>query len=112
MHHKAQPVPKPCEAERRALRSAAEAAEQRSYDATGAQRMADVDLDRLAGAAVLEEERDVRCEGAEEREQDADVKAHSVGRNGRVRENLRCPAADRAIGTFHGPLDEPDAAAA
>ena len=41
-----------------------------------AQRVTDVDRRGLAGAAVLEEEAEVRDERAEEREQDAELKGH------------------------------------
>ena len=58
-----------------------------------ADRVLDVDLARLAGAAVLEEERDVRGEGADEREEDAEVEAHSGGRQRGGPAKIAVPAA-------------------
>jgi hypothetical protein len=71
----------------------------------GAERVLDVHRARLARAAVLEEERHVRGEGAHEREQDAELESHSGGGNDRDRGNMRCPAAIRAIGTTPRTLD-------
>ena len=60
---------------------------------------------RLAGAAVLEEEPEVRDDGAEERQQDAELKRHAEGcqRAGRV--TMAAPTVTLVIGTTGSPLD-------
>ena len=47
-----------------------------------AQRVADVDVAGAAGSAVLVEERQVRGEGAEQREEDSELEAHEDGQRG------------------------------
>ncbi len=78
------------------------------------ERVPDVDLRALAGSAVLEEEPEVRDEGADERQEDAELDRHEVvvvGRSG-VGQAKRVPRQDPAhrslapdIGKPSEPLD-------
>ena len=70
-----------------------------------AQRVADVDLGAGARAAVLEEEPEVRGDGAQEREQDAELKGHERVVNAPGRATMALPTVDPVIGTAGLALD-------
>ena len=57
-----------------------------------AQRMAHVDGRSLASTAVLEEEAQVGSDGAEQRQQDAELKCHDRVSSGRVESTWRVPS--------------------
>ena len=68
---------------------------------TGAQRMAHVDLRRLVGAAVLVEEAELRDDGADERQQDAQVQ------HGFRKIDGTAERGDGTTGVPDGPLAKP-----
>jgi hypothetical protein len=68
--------------------------------------MANVDGRGLSSTAVLEEEAQVRSDGAQKRQQDAELKSHA-GFIGPVRSTLVVPADDHLIGTTGCVLDQP-----